>query len=107
VTGGSSGSVVVRQLYDARGNTRLRGNLKTDIGYTAQREDLSTNLMFYRARYYSPSCCFVLIRGRCLQRLQQLRLAFRRHSGAPRVINRARPGPRQCVADRFFDRPEF
>jgi RHS repeat-associated protein len=43
-----------RKLYDAWGNVRVRGDLKTDIGYTSQREDRSTNLMFYRTRYYSP-----------------------------------------------------
>ena len=33
---------------------RVRGDLKTDIGYTSQREDVSINTMFYRARYYAP-----------------------------------------------------
>ena len=53
----ASGAVVPnsRQSYDAWGNVRVRGDLKTDISYTAQREDRSINLMFYRARYYSPS----------------------------------------------------
>jgi RHS repeat-associated protein len=54
LTTDASGNVVARQLYDAWGNIRLRGDVKTDIGYTSQREDRSTNLMFYRARYYSP-----------------------------------------------------
>jgi RHS repeat-associated protein len=54
LTTNASGGVVARQLYDAWGNIRLRGDVKTDIGYTSQREDRSTNLMFYRARYYSP-----------------------------------------------------
>jgi RHS repeat-associated protein len=54
LTTNSSGGVIARQLYDAWGNVRLRGDVKTDIGYTSQREDRSTNLMFYRARYYSP-----------------------------------------------------
>ena len=33
----------------------MRGDLKTDIGYTGQREDVSINAMFYRARFYAPS----------------------------------------------------
>jgi RHS repeat-associated protein len=55
LTTDQSGSVVARQLYDAWGNVRLRGDLKTDLGYTSQREDRGTNLMFYQARYYSPA----------------------------------------------------
>jgi RHS repeat-associated protein len=55
LTTDASSNAVARQLYDAWGNIRLRGDLKTDIGYTSQREDLSTNLMFYRARYFSPA----------------------------------------------------
>jgi RHS repeat-associated protein len=55
LTTDQNGNVVARQLYDAWGNVRLRGDLKTDLGYTSQREDVSTNLMFYRARYYSPA----------------------------------------------------
>jgi RHS repeat-associated protein len=54
LTTDQNGNVVARQLYDAWGNVRLRGDVKTDLGYTSQREDVSTNLMFYRARYYSP-----------------------------------------------------
>jgi uncharacterized protein RhaS with RHS repeats len=37
LTTSSSGSVVARQLYDAWGNVRLRGDLKTDITFTGQR----------------------------------------------------------------------
>jgi hypothetical protein len=29
--------------------------MPTDIGYTGQRADASTNLMFYGARYYSAA----------------------------------------------------
>jgi RHS repeat-associated protein len=54
LTTDNNGNLVARQLYDAWGNVRLRGDLKTDIGYTSQREDVSINLMFYRARYFSP-----------------------------------------------------
>jgi uncharacterized protein RhaS with RHS repeats len=54
LTTDASGTVVSRQLYDAWGNVRQRGNLPTEIGYTSQREDTSTHLMFYQARYYSP-----------------------------------------------------
>jgi len=50
--------------YDAWGNVRYGGGMPTpstslrgqaDIGYTGQRADASTNLMFYNARYYSPA----------------------------------------------------
>ena len=53
----ANGAVVPnsRQLYDAWGNVRVRGDLQTDIGYTGQREDVSINAMFYRARFYSPA----------------------------------------------------
>jgi RHS repeat-associated protein len=45
---------VARQLYDAWGNVRyVSGSLPTDIGYTGQRLDNSTGLMYYRARYYA------------------------------------------------------
>jgi RHS repeat-associated protein len=41
-------------LYDAWGNIRyVTGTLPTDIGYTGQRLDNSTGLMYYRARYYA------------------------------------------------------
>lgn len=35
LTTDSSGNVVARQMYDAWGKVRVRGDLKTDIGYTA------------------------------------------------------------------------
>jgi hypothetical protein len=44
---------VARQLYDAWGNVRLRGDVKTDIGFTGQRLDRlhlvrpMTNLSFF------------------------------------------------------------
>jgi RHS repeat-associated protein len=47
---------VARQLYDAWGNIRASassGTMPTDIGYTGQRLDNSTGLMYYRARYYA------------------------------------------------------
>jgi RHS repeat-associated protein len=41
-------------LYDAWGNVRFAsGSLPTNIGYTGQRLDNSTGLMYYRARYYA------------------------------------------------------
>jgi hypothetical protein len=40
--------------YDAWSNACLRGDLKTDLGYTSQREDASINTLFYRARFYAP-----------------------------------------------------
>jgi len=39
--------------YDAWGRVRVRGDLPTDLGYTSQREDTGTSLMFYRAQHYS------------------------------------------------------
>jgi RHS repeat-associated protein len=39
--------------YDAWGNVRSGGSMPTDIGYTGQRLDNSTGLMYYRARYYA------------------------------------------------------
>lgn len=42
----TGGNVVARQMYDAWGQVRVRGDLQTDIGYTAQREDAGINVMF-------------------------------------------------------------
>jgi RHS repeat-associated protein len=54
LTTDASGNAVARQLYDAWGNIRyVTGTLPTDIGYTGQRLDNSTGLMYYRARYYA------------------------------------------------------
>ena len=55
LTTDASGNSVARQLYDAWGNVRyVTGTLPTDIGYTGQRFDNSTGLMYYQARYYAP-----------------------------------------------------
>jgi RHS repeat-associated protein len=58
LTTDASGNPVARQLYDAWGNVRASaasGTMPTDIGYTGQRLDNSTGLMYYRARYYASS----------------------------------------------------
>jgi RHS repeat-associated protein len=55
LTTDASGNPVARQLYDAWGNVRSGGGMPTDIGYTGQRLDTSTGLMYYRARYYASS----------------------------------------------------
>ena len=44
-----------RQLYGPFGTIRHTDGLDTDIGYTGQRADTSTGLMYYHARYYDPS----------------------------------------------------
>ncbi len=49
------GQVVARQFYHPYGTVRHRqGTFPTDIGFTGQRADESTGLMYYRARYYHP-----------------------------------------------------
>ncbi len=52
----TDGTEVLRQYYYPWGN--LRGSseptVPTDVGYTGQRLDVSTELMFYNARYYDP-----------------------------------------------------
>jgi RHS repeat-associated protein len=48
--------VVARQLYHPYGTTRYtEGTLPTDFGFTGQRKDSSTGLVFMRARYYHPA----------------------------------------------------
>jgi len=53
----TDGSEVLRQYYYPWGG--LRGStdpvVPTDIGYTGQRLDTSTDLMYYNARYYDPA----------------------------------------------------
>ncbi|MCP3996505.1 MAG: RHS repeat-associated core domain-containing protein [bacterium] len=53
----ADGSSTVRQYYYPWGG--LRGTsgpvVDTDIGYTGQRLDTSTDLMYYNARYYDPA----------------------------------------------------
>jgi len=50
------GSVVARQSFYPYGAIRPggTGTMPTDVGFTGQRADASTGLMFYNARYYSP-----------------------------------------------------
>ena len=48
-----SGAVVARRLFRPYGEERHReGTSPTDFGFTAQREDGSTGLLFMHARYY-------------------------------------------------------
>jgi RHS repeat-associated protein len=54
LTTDQNGNALTRQLYDAWGNIRyVTGTMPTDIGFTGQRLDNSTGLMYYRARYYA------------------------------------------------------
>jgi len=51
-----AGSVWSRRRYDPYGETRYTyGRSPTDFGFTGQREDGGTGLMYYRARYYHPA----------------------------------------------------
>ncbi len=51
----AAGAVVARQRYYPFGAIRDEtGNSPTDFGFTGQRLDASTGLMYYRARYYAP-----------------------------------------------------
>ena len=50
-----SDSRTQRQYYMPYGGIRHTDGLDTDIGYTGQRADTSTGLMFYNARYYDPA----------------------------------------------------
>ena len=51
-----AGSVWARRRYDPYGETRYTyGRSPTDFGFTGQREDGGTGLMYYRARYYHPA----------------------------------------------------
>jgi len=51
-----AGSVWARRRYDPYGETRYTyGRSPTDFGFTDQREDSGTGLMYYRARYYHPA----------------------------------------------------
>ncbi len=47
--------VVDRNRYDPWGAERTTAVSGTDIGYTGQRNDNSTGLMYYGARYYDPT----------------------------------------------------
>ncbi|MCP4525482.1 MAG: RHS repeat-associated core domain-containing protein [Aestuariibacter sp.] len=51
-----NGGMVARQLYHPYGTTRYsEGTLATDFGFTGQRKDSSTGLVFMHARYYHPA----------------------------------------------------
>jgi RHS repeat-associated protein len=54
LTTDASGNPVARQLYDAWGNVRLKGDLKTDITFTGQRSDSYIKLVQMGARWYDP-----------------------------------------------------
>ena len=47
--------VVDRNRYDPWGAERTTAVSGTDIGYTGQRNDNTTGLMYYNARYYDPT----------------------------------------------------
>ncbi len=48
--------MVARQLYHPYGTTRYsEGTLATDFGFTGQRKDSYTQLVFMHARYYHPA----------------------------------------------------
>ncbi len=52
-TSATSGASVSAQTYYAFGNIRsTTGTAPTDFGFTGQRRDASSNLMYYGARYY-------------------------------------------------------
>ncbi len=52
-TSATSGASVSAQTYYAFGNIRsTTGTTPTDFGFTGQRRDASSNLMYYGARYY-------------------------------------------------------
>ncbi|MBI5877540.1 MAG: RHS repeat-associated core domain-containing protein [Chloroflexi bacterium] len=53
LTTDGAGAVVSEQKFTAWGVVRAaNGAMPTDVGYTGQRADASTGLMFYGARYY-------------------------------------------------------
>ena len=55
LTTDSGGAVVARQLYHPYGEVRWsEGTLPTDFGFTGQRLDSGTGLVFMHARYYHP-----------------------------------------------------
>ena len=57
ITYQADGSATVRQFYYPYGGIRNPGGspvINTDVGFTGQRLDTSTGLMFYQARYYDP-----------------------------------------------------
>ena len=57
ITYKADGSGTSRQFYYPFGGIRNPGGapvVDTDVGFTGQRLDESTGLMFYQARYYDP-----------------------------------------------------
>ncbi|MBI5876105.1 MAG: RHS repeat-associated core domain-containing protein [Chloroflexi bacterium] len=56
LTTDGAGAVVSEQKFTAWGVVRAaNGAMPTDVGYTGQRADASTGLMFYGARYYDAA----------------------------------------------------
>jgi len=56
LTTNGNGAATAIQKYKPYGEIRSdvgAGAMPTDIGFTAQRADFSTGLMYFRARYYS------------------------------------------------------
>ena len=54
-TGTGGPRVVHRQYYKPYGEVALSsGSSRTSVGYTGQRLDTDTGLMFYNARFYDP-----------------------------------------------------
>ncbi|WP_204753891.1 RHS repeat-associated core domain-containing protein [Herpetosiphon giganteus] len=51
----SSGTVIEAERYDPWGATRSGNLSSTEFGYTGQRKDDGTGLLFYNARYYDPA----------------------------------------------------
>ena len=60
LTTDSGGNVVARQNYYPYGQIRPggTGTMPTDIAFTGQRNDASTGLYFFNARYYSSTQSF-------------------------------------------------
>lgn len=74
----SSGNVILSRSYDAFGNLRYRsGTGMTHLGYTGELQDLTTGLVYLRARFYHP------VLGRFLQRD-----SFAGFGARPQSINR-------------------
>ncbi|KPL85683.1 RHS repeat-associated core domain-containing protein [Herpetosiphon geysericola] len=51
----SSGTVIEAERYDPWGATRSGNLTSTEFGYTGQRKDDGTGLLFYHARYYDAA----------------------------------------------------
>lgn len=51
----NSGTVIEAERYDPWGATRSGNLTSTELGYTGQRKDDGTGLLFYNARYYDAA----------------------------------------------------